>query len=61
MENLFKILNGEEFKEDRYAYIEVQIHGDITWKNDVEKLMINKRHSGEKKRLDQIGLPYEFI
>ncbi|ATZ80749.1 hypothetical protein BMW23_0703 [Bodo saltans virus] len=61
MNNLFDILNGKPVKDDQYKYIEVQIHGDITWKDDVEKLMINKRHLKEKIYLDKIGLPYEFI
>lgn len=43
IQNLIRIVKGEKIQEDNYLYVEVQIHGDVLWNRDIEKIVIDKR------------------
>jgi hypothetical protein len=62
IENIIKIIHGESIKDDNYPYIEVQIHGDIIWNRDVEKIMINKTNILNEDMKQHIkNLNYDFF
>jgi len=59
--NMIKIVNGTEPNNTNYMYVEAQIHGDIVFTRDVEKLILNKRHKKDANMLKSIkDIPYEF-
>jgi hypothetical protein len=62
--NLMKLVKNEKFDEDAYPYVEVQIHGDVLWNRDIEKLMIDKNSivANRNDIIDSIkNIPYEFF
>jgi Protein of unknown function (DUF3626) len=61
IENLIKIVKGEDFVKDYYAYIECQIHGDVLWNRDIEKLMIKRSAFNENMRSSIENIPYDFF
>lgn len=62
--NLIKLVKGEKIDDDNYPYVEIQIHGDVMWNRDIEKLMINKQAIEHNKNeiMDSIkNIPYELF
>jgi hypothetical protein len=60
IENIIKIVLGVPIQEDNYEYVEVQIHGDVLWKRDIKKVMINKSHIADV-RVGSVSMPWELI
>lgn len=62
IENLMRLIDGKNIKDNNYQYIEVQIHGDVNFRNDVYKIMVNNRHHHNHNILNSISyLNVEFI